>query len=477
MDPRRFLVAAAALLSACSGPVNAPEPRSSAPPSSPPTARWERLRALGYVSRAPVRRADRDKQGVTRHAATLSYPGLNLYTSRPHSEAYLVDMRGNRHHTWSSDVGQPRASEELLPFLHGWQHAELGPDGGLFVIVSRHLVMRLDPASRVVWKARVAAHHDLALAAGGDVLTITDELRRLMVGSRPRLLIDNEIVTLTAAGSVRRRLSLLDVLTSSAATAGLVLNKIEERFSEIDRIGLKRSLERQDAERLLGDPRLPELAAALERDAPLGNQGRSTISLLRQIPDCPPDVLHTNSVEIVERRIPGVCEEGDLLLAVRDLDLIAIVDPTARRLRWSWGPGVLDRPHRPSLTESGNMLLFDNGPSRGWTRIVELDPSRRRIVWSHEGQPPAALFSPTMGACQELPNGNVLITVSTSGRVLELTRDGRVAWEFFNPDIDPARRSRGVIPDMRRLPQDVARALRRGPSGHAEPDHGSSDGL
>jgi hypothetical protein len=37
------------------------------------------------------------------------------------------------------------------------------------------------------------------------------------------------------------------------------------------------------------------------------------------------------------------------------------------------------------------------------------------------------------GAQQRLPNGNTLITESEAGRLLEVTADGEVVWEYINP--------------------------------------------
>jgi hypothetical protein len=43
------------------------------------------------------------------------------------------------------------------------------------------------------------------------------------------------------------------------------------------------------------------------------------------------------------------------------------------------------------------------------------------------------LFSKTLGSVQRLPNGNTLISESENGRAVEVTREGRVVWEFCNP--------------------------------------------
>ena len=51
------------------------------------------------------------------------------------------------------------------------------------------------------------------------------------------------------------------------------------------------------------------------------------------------------------------------------------------------------------------------------------------------GQPQQDFFSPWRGSVQRLPNGNTLICSSERGQVFEVTPDGRVVWEFWNPDL------------------------------------------
>jgi hypothetical protein len=87
---------------------------------------------------------------------------------------------------------------------------------------------------------------------------------------------------------------------------------------------------------------------------------------------------------------------------------------------------------RGNLLDDGNILLFDNGTER--SRVLELDPLTARIVWSYG--PPEGFFSGSRGSNQRLPNGNTLITESNTGRVFEVTPDGRRVWEFANPAIN-----------------------------------------
>ena len=59
-----------------------------------------------------------------------------------------------------------------------------------------------------------------------------------------------------------------------------------------------------------------------------------------------------------------------------------------------------------------------------------------------------------MGGVQELPNGNILITESTKGHAFEITREGEVAWEFYNPDVNEVRDKRASIYRMTRIAAD-----------------------
>jgi hypothetical protein len=140
------------------------------------------------------------------------------------------------------------------------------------------------------------------------------------------------------------------------------------------------------------------------------------------------------------------------LICLRRLNLIGILDIKSERLIWSWGPGNLDQPHKPTLLENGNILIFDNGLNRGYSRIVELNPLNKNIAWEYKSNPPGQFYSEKGGANQRLPNGNTLITETETGRAFEITPDGQVVWEFYNPDVDIKTRQRRIIYRMTRIP-------------------------
>jgi hypothetical protein len=159
------------------------------------------------------------------------------------------------------------------------------------------------------------------------------------------------------------------------------------------------------------------------------------------------DLLHTNSVQIIDRDVPGLCKKGDLLISVRNIDLIAIIDPAQDKLLWHWGPGDILMQHHATLLDNGHILLFDNGDSkkRPYSRVIELDPVTKKISWEYKADPPEEFYSAIRGAAQRLPNGNTLITESDKGRVFEVTKGAEVVWEFYNPEIDEKGENRVAI--------------------------------
>ena len=103
----------------------------------------------------------------------------------------------------------------------------------------------------------------------------------------------------------------------------------------------------------------------------------------------------------------------------------------SRELLWYWGPGELSGPHSASLQEDGRLLVFDNGLSRRWSRVVEVEPAQGEIVRVYKTTRKSDFYSRVMGDAQRLANGNVLIANSTGGQLLELTATGAPVWVFM----------------------------------------------
>jgi hypothetical protein len=83
------------------------------------------------------------------------------------------------------------------------------------------------------------------------------------------------------------------------------------------------------------------------------------------------------------------------------------------------------------MVDDGNILIFDNGTYRGYSKAVEVDPETDEIVWEYEDGD--NFYSPFRSGVQRLPNGNTLICESDSGRIFEVTPEGEVVWDYWSP--------------------------------------------
>jgi hypothetical protein len=190
----------------------------------------------------------------------------------------------------------------------------------------------------------------------------------------------------------------------------------------------------------------------------------------------PTDFLHPNSLQVIEnvpKEARGPFRRGNWLISLREISSIIVVDPRERKVVWAL-KGAWRRQHEARFLSNGHLLLFNNFfrftlpddqsvfnehvdyTLEGTSQVLELDPENQQRVWSYSGDTGERFFSALMGANQRLPNGNTLITESDYGRAFEVTREGRIVWEFYNPHTK--RTDEGtlvaVIPELRRLPAD-----------------------
>jgi hypothetical protein len=149
------------------------------------------------------------------------------------------------------------------------------------------------------------------------------------------------------------------------------------------------------------------------------------------------DYYHLNSIQELPENpkfaMDGRFRAGNWLVILRNVNLIIILDQETKEIIWSFGVDELDQPHHARMLATGNILLFDNGPYRGYTRVIEIDPLTNKIEWEYRGDPPESFDSEWLGSAQRLPNGNTLIGDGWNGRAIEVTKQGEVVWEWLNP--------------------------------------------
>jgi len=346
-------------------------------------------------------RPAQDHPMVVEHDRGAAFQGLNLYVSGHAAEAVLMDMKGHTLHRWRYPLRRlwpDLARDPGMAKLEYWRRAYLYPNGDLLGIYEGLGIVKLDAQSRVLWAHRGGFHHDLFVTEDGTIYALDREGKILSRINLKEGVLEDFVTVLDSSGRPLRKISILECFERSSF-AGL----------------------------LQGMPRSG-------------------------------DVFHTNTLEVLDGRFADrspAFRKGNLLVSVLKLDILAILDPDRGTVVWA-RKGVWRRQHQPTFLDNGHLLVFDNlGAAHDRSRALEVDPLTGRIVWQFGGGRDVDLFSKTLGSVQRLPNGNTLISESENGRAVEVTREGRTVWEFYNPHRAGDRGELvAVLFEMVRLPPD-----------------------
>lgn len=342
------------------------------------TSSIEPLKSLPYVTWTPIDEQEAKKSGVTKYNPKLSYKGINLYYTENKPGGHFFDMFGNVLHTFSDKKNKN----------DNWQFIEPYPNNNFLVIIQRKALFMIDWDSDIKWEVKGTFHHDISIADNGDIYTVMNGKINSPEFSLTQPVRNDWLVILTKDGKVKKRISFVKMLIQNKDLFEAAKKREEKRYD-------------------------------FGKDAW--------------------DLFHTNSVEIINRDIfsgdKKLFKKGDVLFCTRHQNLVGVVDVRAEQIVWHWGTYDLDFPHHVSLLENGNILIFDNVFHGDYSRVIELNPVTEEIEWEYKGDPPKSFWSPTRGSAQRLPNGNTLIAESDRGRVFEITRDGEIVWEFYNPEV------------------------------------------
>ncbi|HEX3993393.1 MAG TPA: arylsulfotransferase family protein [Acetobacteraceae bacterium] len=318
-----------------------------------------------------------------------------MYTVAPELSAHLIDMKGRELHRWSvsRDAVMPEAGRRAWTLFGAIkpqvETGHLFANGDLLLIYeqsglapSDSALIKLDKDSHILWKTQIKVHHAIAV--------VDHQIYALSSVNRPAgrelnpfavATVDQAVSTLSPDGTVLSTHSILDAM----------LNTTSMRLANIAAIGE------------------------------------------------PLDPLHVNSIDVLNsqnaRFIPGATP-GDVLLSLRNLDMLAVVSLHTNRVIWALR-GAWRRQHDVKMLPNGHILMFDNQgglTSHGRSRVLEVMPDSGAIVWSFAGTDGNSIDSEVRGGAQRLSGGNTLISESATGRRLEVAPDGAVVWEYVHPE-------------------------------------------
>ena len=417
--------------------------------------------------------------------------GYTLFAPLRSSAMRLIDLDGNVVHTWhDADSGYSVLLEnghllglayapEKNPRFHG-----PGVSGGL--------LRELDWDGSVVWSHLIndehqQVHHDVDVMPNGNLLCVVREYisrEEAIESGRDPERVDEEGMWPDAIYEIRpaRDGGETEVVWEWHAWDHLIQDHDETKsnFGSIQenpgRVDI--NVDHRDQERMT-EEELEELRELEKQMAALGYGGEDEEAEEDEEDEYPlgtaPDWLHVNAVTLHP--------ELDLIvLSVPNLNELWVIDHSTTTEqaassaggRWGRGGEILWRWGSPRNYGAGEdsdtqlffqhdptwvpgerpgelrLLVFNNGgddPERDFSTVDELvlpfDPEsgfRRgsgrpfgpaKPAWTY--RLPADCTSSFISGARRLPSGNVLVCAGAPGRLLEVTREGRLVWDYENP--------------------------------------------
>ena len=312
--------------------------------------------------------------------------------------------------TWVPEEDRPKSRANLVDM----QGAMLMPDGDLVFNFNQLSLVRLDICGAVRWKLPLRTHHSINVDRAGNLWVPALEIRQQPIPNLPNVnppIYDYAVTQVSPDGKVLQQISVFELLKKNGLVGLIHLSSIANRETAVSG-----------------------------------------------------DLMHLNDIEVFPDSLkPGVFSPGDVMISLRNISGIFVFDRRDWHLKFA-SLGKTLRQHDPDFVDGNTILVFDNNNLRrpeDWeksaaeadapyhSRIVSLSALTGHLQVLYAGTPEHHFFSDIMGEQERLSNGNLLLTESTSGRVLEVDQNGETVWEYVNLVSD---RLRGLVSDAHRLP-------------------------
>lgn len=327
------------------------------------------------------------------------------------NQARLVHRDGSVMRKWSLDYFKHFADAdtrmcELASTLHVDQHGALVTPRGEVVFNYEYCgAVKLSPCGEVIWTLNDRAHHSIVPAAGGGYWLL----------GRQRW---------TASDAPDRMPPF-----SISATKQEIKEDTVMKISEDGEILLEVSIPQ-----LMRDAHLEALLTANGEDFSRDSADRG-------------ELVHSNKVAELPADYAGAFprfDTGDLLLSMRDLNLVMVVDPVSWDVKWhQTGPWL--RQHDPEYLPDGRISIFNNNVYRTVypdevldlstppvSNITAVDPESGEVEVLFGEAPGQEMLSAIRGQHEIRPGGGMVITEFDGGRVIETDATGKVVWEYVN---------------------------------------------
>jgi hypothetical protein len=423
-----------------------------------------------------------------RLASKEAEPGYVLYAPLLSDTTYLIDGQGAVVHTWKSDYS-PSGTAYLLDngnLLRGGREPELkvfqgGGQGGR--------IQEFTWDGQLVWDWKYAdenqlLHHDIEPLPNGNILAIAWEAKSAQeasrVGRRPDLTPQKGLWPDKIIEIERRPPNDARIVWEWHMWDHLIQNY------DPDKVGYGNPAQHPELIDINGDREPPKIdPAELARLKALGY-----VPADAKQSDVSADLLHINAIAY-NAELDQIALSTPRYHEIWIIDHSTTTEQAAGHVggRWKKGGDLLYRYGNPQtyarggkdqqtffgqhdirwiapgLPGAGHLMVFNNNAkssdgthSAVWEWAPPTNPDGSYIVpaegplgpaepsWKYEAPDKKSFHSGFISGAHRLPGGNTIICSGADGRIFEVTREGKIVWEYWDPYSGQVRLKDGAMP-------------------------------
>lgn len=375
--------------------------------------------------------------------------GYTLFAPLSSTSTYLIDLDGNVVHTW---VGESNPGNCVYLLENGYllrtesvrsKSNRIFPKGG-----KGGTVKLMDWDGEIVWQYTLAddntwLHHDVEYMPNGNILMIAwekiDRDDAVSAGRNPNL-IKRDYIFVDKIIEVKPNLE--DGSDEIVWEWRIMDHLIQDYDNKMDNYG-----------RVFRHPELIDFnftASGLEDPSNPDWTHINTVDYNEQL-----DQVVISSPHLAEVYIIDHSDSGDILFRWGNPMAYRAGNEQTRTLFFQHDIQWID----DGLEGAGNLLVFNNGTRterRKYSTVDEFSPVMddngylmenysylpNELTWCYMANPKTDLYSDHISGAQRLPGGDTLICSGGDGRLLEVTPDGEIVWEYLNPFCDSSKNAK-----------------------------------
>ena len=149
-----------------------------------------------------------------------------------------------------------------------------------------------------------------------------------------------------------------------------------------------------------------------------------------------PDPIHLNDIEPVRKDGP-YWRKGDLFLSLRNTSTVMLYRPSTNKVIWH-KTGPWSGQHDVDILDDHRISIFNNNGREKWVAFRTAEVNIYDFATGEVTSPWRAalerldVWAPIESLAEVLPNDELFVEEQPHGRLIRLTLDGDVVWEYVN---------------------------------------------